>query len=115
MYVVMKVLISGLIIGLVTEIARRFPMYGGVLAALPLVSILSIIWLTAQGEDVQHSNKFIIGVLMGLPATAVMLVVIYVVLKQSWHLSIAIVLGCVAWVLFLMCQKLTLHFWGLSL
>ncbi|WP_313892124.1 DUF3147 family protein [Psychrobacillus sp.] len=115
MYVVVKILVSGLIIGFVTEIARRFPTYGGLLAALPLISILSIIWLTIQGGDAQHNNKFIIGVLMGLPATAVMLVVIHIVLKQSWHLSVAIVLGCVAWGLFLMCQKLALNFFGLAL
>lgn len=115
MYVVVKILVSGIIIGFVTEIARRFPTYGGLLAALPLISILSIIWLTVQGGDAQHNNKFIIGVLMGLPATAVMLVVIYVALKQSWHLSIAVALGCVAWALFLLSQKLVLNVLGLAL
>ena len=36
MYIVMKIVISAIVIGVVTEIARRFPSYGGVVAALPL-------------------------------------------------------------------------------
>lgn len=48
MYVLMKIAISAIIIGIVTEVARRFPAYGGVIAALPLVSLLSITWLYFQ-------------------------------------------------------------------
>jgi len=51
MYTFFKILSSAAIIGVVTEVARRFPTYGGIIAALPLVSILSIIWLTVQSES----------------------------------------------------------------
>ena len=105
MYLFIKIITSAAIIGIVTEIARRYPVYGGVIAALPLISILSIIWLTIQGETTQHINKFTLGVLLGLPATIVMLFVIYVALKQSMHLIIAISLGVIAWCIFLAAQK----------
>ncbi|MCD7035706.1 DUF3147 family protein [Metabacillus sp. GX 13764] len=105
MYTVLKILCSAAIIGLVTELARRFPLYGGIVAALPLVSILSIIWLTVQGESAQSINKFTLGVLAGFPATAVMILVIYLALKNSVHLTFAILLGIVAWGVFLLGQK----------
>lgn len=41
---------SALIIAGVTEMAKRVPTYGGIVAALPIVSLLSIIWLSVQGE-----------------------------------------------------------------
>ncbi len=51
MYVVMKILVSAIMIAIVSEIAKRFPANGGIVAALPLVSLLSIIWLYVQGEQ----------------------------------------------------------------
>ncbi|WJE24992.1 DUF3147 family protein [Bacillus cereus] len=102
MYLLIKIISSAAIIGIVTELARRFPVYGGIVAALPLISILSIIWLTIQGESTQNINKFTLGVLVGFPATAIMLFVIYIALKQ---LFLAISLGIVAWGLFLIGQK----------
>ncbi|HWL26832.1 MAG TPA: DUF3147 family protein [Ureibacillus sp.] len=105
MYLLIKILSSAAIIGIVTELARRYPVYGGIIAALPLISILSIIWLTVQGETTQNINKFTLGVLAGFPATMVMLFVIYIALKQSIHLILAISLGVVAWGIFLVVQK----------
>ncbi|MGH0516848.1 DUF3147 family protein [Bacillus cereus] len=102
MYLLIKIISSAAIIGIVTELARRLPVYGGIVAALPLISILSIIWLTIQGESTQNINKFTLGVLVGFPATAIMLFVIYIALKQ---LFLAISLGIVAWGLFLIGQK----------
>lgn len=105
MYLLIKIISSAVIIGVVTELARRFPIYGGIVAALPLISILSIIWLTIQGESTQNVNKFTLGVLAGFPATAIMLFVIYIALKQSLHLVLAISLGIIAWGVFLIGQK----------
>jgi len=40
MYSIIKILMSALIIAGVTEMAKRFPTYGGIVAALPIVSLL---------------------------------------------------------------------------
>ena len=93
MYTIVKILVSAIIIGLVTEFARRFPTYGGIIAALPLVSLLSILWLSIQGEQTETLHKFIVGVLMGLPATIVLLIIVYVGMKNSVHLLWSILFG----------------------
>lgn len=41
----LKALISGVIIAAVSELARRFTLLASILASLPLVSILAMIWL----------------------------------------------------------------------
>lgn len=104
MYTIGKIVISALIIGLVTEFARRFPTYGGIVAALPLVSLLSIIWLSVQGESEATLSKFLVGVIVGLPATIVLLVIVYIAMKNSIHLFYAISMGVVGWGLFLVVQ-----------
>ncbi|MEK3808141.1 DUF3147 family protein [Bacillus sp. FSL H8-0547] len=82
MYLLVKILVSAVIIGIVTEIARRFPAYGGIIAALPLVSLLSIIWLSVQGEGSESLSKFALGVLWGFPSTAVLLLIVYLLVKN---------------------------------
>ena len=45
LYIAVKALISGVIIALVSEIAKRSPGIGALILSLPLVSILAFIWL----------------------------------------------------------------------
>lgn len=110
MFVVMKIIASAIVIGVVTEISRRFPSYGGVLAALPLVSLLSIIWLYVQGEQSATLSKFALGVLWGFPATAVLLIIVYIALQNSIHLFLSIALGGCGWLLFLFIQNFVLDY-----
>ena len=44
-YLTLKALLSGLIVAAVSEIARRWPGLGGLVASLPLVSVLGMMWL----------------------------------------------------------------------
>ncbi|GGN65498.1 DUF3147 family protein [Oceanobacillus indicireducens] len=105
MYLLIKIASSAAIIGIVTELARRFPVYGGLISALPLISILSIIWLSVQGESTKTISEFTGGVLAGLPATIAMLLIIFMSLKHSVHLSVAILFGILGWGFFLTIQK----------
>jgi len=50
-YFIVKALLSGAIAAAVSEIARRSPNVGGLLASLPLVSVLAMIWLWRDTGD----------------------------------------------------------------
>jgi len=110
MYVITKIIASAIVIGIVTEISRRFPSYGGIIAALPLVSLLSIVWLYVQGEQAATLSKFALGVLWGFPATAFLLVIVYMSLQNSIHLFLSIGLGVCGWLIFLMVQDFILKY-----
>ena len=51
LYLVIKALVSGAIIAAVSEIARRFPGWGGLLASLPLILLLAMTWLYIDTRD----------------------------------------------------------------
>lgn len=51
-YLATKALLSGLIIAVVSEVAKRSPGLGALIASLPLVSILAMIWLWRDTSDV---------------------------------------------------------------
>ncbi len=51
LYYVVKVSISAALIVLVSEVAKRSSVLGGLIASLPLVSLLGIIWLYVDTRD----------------------------------------------------------------
>lgn len=51
LYVFAKAAISGMLVALVSEIAKRWPGFGGLIASLPLVSVLGMIWLWRDRPD----------------------------------------------------------------
>jgi hypothetical protein len=50
-YLIIKAALSGLLIGAVSEIAKRSPGVGAIILSLPLISILSFIWLWRDTGD----------------------------------------------------------------
>ena len=51
LYLVIKAGLSGIIVAAVSEIARRYPGWGGLVASLPLTSLLAMIWLFRDTKD----------------------------------------------------------------
>jgi MFS-type transporter involved in bile tolerance (Atg22 family) len=50
-YVAIKAALSGLLAALVSEIAKRSPAFGALVASLPLISIMAVIWLWRDTGD----------------------------------------------------------------
>jgi len=53
-YLAIKAAISGVIVAIVSETARRSPGLGALIVSLPLVSILGMIWLWRDTHDPQR-------------------------------------------------------------
>lgn len=46
-----KALLSGVIIAVVSEVAKRQPAFGALIASLPLISVMGMIWLWLAKPD----------------------------------------------------------------
>jgi hypothetical protein len=51
LYLIIKAAISGAVVAAVSEIARRYPGWGGLVASLPLTSLLAMVWLWRDSGD----------------------------------------------------------------
>jgi hypothetical protein len=51
-YYTLKVLISAVLVVLVAEVAKRSSSWGGIIASLPLVSLLALGWLYYDTHDI---------------------------------------------------------------
>jgi hypothetical protein len=70
-YFALKAILSGLLIAAISEIARRSPGFAALVASLPLVSILGMIWLWRDTSDkarlASHAEATFWYVLPSLP------------------------------------------------
>lgn len=93
-YLVLKAALSGVIIAIVSEVSRRFPGLGALIASLPLVSILGMIWLWRDRPDAAnmaaHSSATFWFVIPSLP----MLLVIPWLLRNGTGFWPALLAGC---------------------
>lgn len=71
LYAIIKALLSGAIVSTVSEIARRSPAFGALVASLPIVSVLGMIWLWRDTHDSEkiaaHAEATFWMVLPSLP------------------------------------------------
>jgi|SRR4029077_8303469 hypothetical protein len=51
LYFLAKAALSGLIAAIVSDVAKRSPAFGALVASLPLISIMAIIWLWRDTGD----------------------------------------------------------------
>jgi hypothetical protein len=89
-----KAAVSGVLVAAASEIARRYPGWGGLVASLPLVSFLTILWLWRDtGDRVQIADLAISSsayVVASLPA--------FIVIAMMLRRGVAIHLGVIAFV-----------------
>jgi hypothetical protein len=98
-WLAIKALISGLIVAAVSEIAKRYPGVGGLIASLPLVSVLGMLWLWNDKPDAAnmaaHAEATFWFVLPSLP----MFLAIPAMLRAGMNFHLALGLGCLLTVL----------------
>ena len=105
-YLLVKALLSGVIIAAVSEIAKRSPGFGALVASLPMVSLLGMIWLWRDtGDPVRmaaHAEATFWFVLPSLP----MFLLIPIMLRQGYSFWVALAAGCVLTVLLYLAMTL---------
>ena len=94
-YLVIKAALSGIIIAIVSEVSKRFPGFGALIASLPLVSLLGALWLWHDKPDVgnmaSHLEATFWFVLPSLP----MFLAVPWMLRNGVSFWVALALGCV--------------------
>jgi hypothetical protein len=96
LYMMTKVLVSALLIVAISEIAKRSTLLGALIASLPLVSILAMIWLFVDTRDVARVAQLSTSIFwLVLPSLALFLL-LPVLLQKGVHFYLALGLSAVA-------------------
>ena len=91
---IVRAALSGIIIALIALIARRNAAAGALVASLPLVSILGMIWLWRDTADPQRMAAHAEGTFWYVLPSLPMFLLIPVLLRRGMAFWPALALGC---------------------
>jgi len=94
-YLILKAGLSGVIVAAVSEVAKRYPGFGGLVASLPLVSVLGMMWLWHDTHDPGRMAAHVSGTLWFIAPSLPMFMVIPLLLKRGIGFWPSLTAGCV--------------------
>ena len=99
-YYLVKIAISTALIVAISEIAKRSSFVGAVLASVPLISIVAMIWLYVETKDVDKVSTFASSIFWLVLPSLALFVTLPLFLKHglnfylSMCFSILLTIGC---------------------
>src|SRR5918996_1847095 len=94
LYLVSKAALSGVIIAIVSQVAKRYPGFGALIASLPLVSVLGMIWLWRDKPDAANMASHVEATFWFVLPSLPMFLLIPLMLRNGVGFWIALAVGC---------------------
>jgi hypothetical protein len=111
-----KILISAVLIGGISEIAKRNSGIAALLASLPLISILSMIWIYHDTRDINRIADFSMSIFWYVLPSLILFVLLPVLLR-TWHVPfyLALIIASVATIIGFFLLKIILGKFAIQL
>ena len=94
-YLTVKTIISALIIVAVSEVSKRSSLLGAVLASLPLVSYLGMVWLYIDTGSVEKVSQLSTSVFWMVIPSLSLFILLPMLLKRGLNFYLALLLATV--------------------
>lgn len=91
---ILKAAISGVLIALASTVAKRYPGFGALIASLPLVSVLGMIWLWHARPDTENMAAHAAGTFWYVLPSLPMFLLIPFLLRHGTGFWPALIAGC---------------------
>ena len=107
-YLIVKFVVSGVVVVAVSEIAKRSSVFGGLIAALPLTSVLAMTWLYRDTHDTERIASLATSIFWLVLPSLVLFVMLAALLKRQFSfynalgVSTATMLACYAVMVFVL-------------
>jgi uncharacterized membrane protein (GlpM family) len=96
----LKLLLTNAIIICCVLIGKKFPSLGGLIATMPLTSLIVLVWLhTENPGDFKLMARYTEGVLWGIIPTIFFFAAVYFCFRKQFTLSTALSAGFGIWLL----------------
>ncbi|MEA1884374.1 MAG: DUF3147 family protein [Thermotogota bacterium] len=89
-----KILVSAVLIVIISEISKRTSFWGGLIASLPITSLLAIIWLYIDTGDRKKVSNLSINIFwFVLPSLIFFVTSPFFISKLGWNVYLSIALS----------------------
>src|ERR1700752_2538522 len=94
LYLAIKAVLSGIIIAIVSEVAKRYPGFGALIASLPLVSLLGMIWLWRDKPDIPNMTAHVEATFWFVLPSLPMFLIMPWLLRSGVNFWTSLAIGC---------------------
>jgi len=107
-YYILKLIITALLIVFISEIGKRYSLAGAFLAAIPLVSILAMIWMYIDTQSSQSTVEFSERIVWLIAPSMTLFIAFPILIKKgvsfypSLFISTALTIGAYYTVIFIL-------------
>lgn len=114
-YYIIKVILTALLIVVISEIGKRSNFLGALLASIPIVSVIAMIWLYVDTKDVTKISEFSINIFWLVIPSLVLFLSLPIFLKNGvgFYLSLTFSIAITAITYFIMLALL--KYFGINL
>ncbi len=94
-FTIIKIVVSALLITAISEVARRSSLMGAILASIPLVSVLAMIWMYIENQDNEKISSLSVNIFWMVIPSLVLFITLPVLLKSgvNFFISMGISIG----------------------
>ena len=99
LYLIIKAALSGIIVAAVSEIARRYPSWGGLVASLPLTSLLAMLWLYRDSHEPERVAELSLSTIWFIVPSVPLFIALPMLIRSGvgfWPSMAIVVVGTLA-------------------
>ena len=114
-YYLLKIVITTLLVVIISEISKRSSFIGAILASVPLVSVLAMMWLYIDTNNISKVSELSSSIFWLVLPSLVLFVTLPILLKQgiNFYLSLSIAITTTIFTYWLMIS--VLNHYGIKL
>ena len=94
LYLAIKAAISGILIAVVSQVARKYPGFGALIASLPLVSVLGMMWLWHDKPDPENMANHVGATFWYVLPSLPMFLTMPVLIRSGLNFWVTLLAGC---------------------
>lgn len=115
MYYVLKIAVTTILIVLISEVAKRSSLIGAILASIPLVSVLGMLWLYIDTKDVQKVSDLATSVFWLVLPSLALFVALPILLKHGFNFYLSMSISIIVTVACYFAMVYVVSYYGVKL
>ena len=115
MYVFLKIIFTAFIVVLISEIAKRSTVTAGIIASVPLTSLLAFMWFYFDTQDINSIKELSRNILLMVPPSLIFFASIYILISWNFSFYISLVASVILTAFVYWLYLYILNFFGINL
>ena len=114
-YIILKLIISSGIITLVSEISKKSSLIGGLIASIPMISILSMIWLYIDSKDIEKVKNLSTSIFWMVIPSLTLFLSLPILINIGFNFWYSLIIASILTIGFYILTILILSFYGIKI